>query len=97
MDYCIAQTKYLREVRMRGDHIRKSNRKNVQWQMQKVKRIPVFLNKELDKNDLHFDILEQKEATDEEKFAEIVRTATRKMVNLQRSMEQAVQTKLGYG
>lgn len=55
------------------------------------------MNEELDSNDLYFEVLEQKESTDEEKMSELVQKVNRKLLNLQNSLEKARAKKMGYG
>ena len=87
--YCIQQVEYLRKVRKKGDHFCQTVRKDYDFSNQ-GKREPFFFNKPTDKDDLDFEILHKKEATQEERMYELVKKINKKMKNLQKSMETSI-------
>ena len=56
---------------MRGQHLTKINRRDFDFSKNGARK-PVFLNKQIDRDDLYFEVLDSKEATEEEKIAELV-------------------------
>ena len=86
-DYCVKQTKHLREVRLRAEHFYNPEVKEHDFTCN-GKRVPLYLNRKERRDDLDFEVMCMKEATQEERLHELVLQVNRKMAVLMKSMKQ---------
>ena len=70
---------------MRGEHLKENKRTDYDFSKCGA-REPVYLNKELDHKDLYFEILDKREATEEEKIAQLVTKVNLQLNTLQKSL-----------
>ena len=89
LDYAHKQTDFLRKTRVLGHHLLDPHRNGETFIQKGTKRQPIFLNKEIEKDELDFEVKDAREETAEEQIYDLVTKVNKKMDILQRSMDKS--------